>query len=127
MATMDLIKHHGGEPANFLDVGGDITQGKVAEAFKLILGDKNVKSIFVNIFGGIVRCDLIAKGILEVIQEVGLHIPVTVLLQGTNAVEGKGLLENQSTKIIPVNNLTEGARTAINQAHSENQSKTYKL
>ncbi len=116
MATMDLVKHHGGEPANFLDVGGGTTQSKVAEAFKLVLSDKNVKSIFVNIFGGIVRCDLIAQGILEAIQEIELHIPVIVLLQGTNADEGKVLLENQSAAIIPVTNLTEGAQQAIQSA-----------
>lgn len=117
MATMDLVKHHGGEPANFLDVGGDTTQGKVAEAFKLVLGDKNVKSIFVNIFGGIVRCDLIAQGILNAIQEIALQIPVVVLLQGTNAIQGKKLLENQSSKIISANTLTEGAQQAIRLAN----------
>ena len=99
MATMDLVKHHGGEPANFLDVGGGTTQSKVSQAFKLVLSDPNVKSIFVNIFGGIVRCDLIAQGILDAIKEVDLQTPVTVLLQGTNAEEGKALLENQSAKI----------------------------
>lgn len=118
MATMDLVKHHGGEPANFLDVGGGATQSKVAEAFKLVLSDDNVKSIFVNIFGGIVRCDLIAQGILDAIQEVELSIPVTVLLQGTNAAEGKKLLENQSAKIIPVSTLTEGAMQAVMLANT---------
>lgn len=113
MATMDLVKHHGGAPANFLDVGGGTTQEKVAEAFKLVLSDSNVNSIFVNIFGGIVRCDLIAQGILNAIQKVDLQIPVTVLLQGTNATEGNKLLENQSAKIYPVSNLTEGAQQAI--------------
>ncbi len=113
MATMDLVKHHGGEPANFLDVGGGISQGKVAEAFKLVSSDKSVKSIFVNIFGGIVRCDLIAQGILDALNEMTLNTPVVVLLQGTNAEEGKKLLEDKSPNIIPVDNLTDGAKQAI--------------
>ena len=118
MATMDLVKHHGGEPANFLDVGGGTTQGKVAEAFKLVSSDGSVQSIFVNIFGGIVRCDLIAQGILDAQKEMSeseitLKTPVVVLLQGTNADEGKKLLENQSPNIFPVDNLTEGAQQAI--------------
>ncbi len=116
MATMDLVKHHGGEPANFLDVGGGTTQGKVSQAFNLVLSDQNVKSIFVNIFGGIVRCDLIAQGILDAIKQVDLQTPVTILLQGTNAEEGKALLENQSSKIFPVSTLTEGAQQAIKLA-----------
>lgn len=118
MATMDLVKHHGGEPANFLDVGGGTTQGKVAKAFKLVSSDKSVQSIFVNIFGGIVRCDLIAQGILDAqkemsVNEITLNTPVVVLLQGTNADEGKKLLENQSPNIFPVDNLTDGAKQAI--------------
>ena len=121
MATMDLIKHHGGEPANFLDVGGGTTQGKVSEAFKLVSNDQNVRSIFVNIFGGIVRCDLIAQGILDALtkidgKEITLNIPVVVLLQGTNADQGKKLLENKSENIIPVKNLTVGAQQAIELA-----------
>jgi len=118
MATMDLVKHHGGEPANFLDVGGGTTQGKVAEAFKLVSSDESVQSIFVNIFGGIVRCDLIAQGILDAQKEmseneIALNTPVVVLLQGTNATEGKKLLENKSPNIIPVDNLTDGAKQAV--------------
>jgi len=116
MATMDLVKHHGGEPANFLDVGGGTTQGKVTEAFKLVSSDKSVRSIFVNIFGGIVRCDLIAQGILDAFNEVTLNTKVVVLLQGTNASEGKKLLENKSSNIIPVDNLTDGAVRAIELA-----------
>jgi succinyl-CoA synthetase beta subunit len=123
MATMDLVKHHGGEPANFLDVGGGTTQGKVAEAFKLVSSDKSVQSIFVNIFGGIVRCDLIAQGILDAQKEMSeneftLSTPVVVLLQGTNAEQGKKLLENKSPNIIPVDNLTDGAKQAIALAAS---------
>jgi len=113
MATMDLIKHHGGSPANFLDVGGGTTQGKVAEAFKLVSGDQSVHSIFVNIFGGIVRCDLIAQGILDAVNEINLTTKVVVLLQGTNAEEGKKLLHGKNGNIIPVDNLTDGAKRAI--------------
>ncbi len=113
MATMDLVKHHGGEPANFLDVGGDATREKVTEAFKIILSEAGVTSIFVNIFGGIVHCDVVAQGILEALQVCTLELPTIVLLQGTNAAKGKKLLENQSAKIIPVNTLTEGALQAI--------------
>ena len=118
MATMDLVKYHGGEPANFLDVGGGATQEKVAEAFQLVSSDKAVQSIFVNIFGGIVRCDLIAQGILDAQKEMSdndfaLNTPVVVLLQGTNAEQGKKLLENKSSNIVPVENLTDGAKQAI--------------
>ena len=124
MATMDLIKHHGGEPANFLDVGGGTTQSKVSEAFKLVLSDPSVQSIFVNIFGGIVRCDLIAQGILDALKnsdedEISLSVPIVVLLQGTNAKEGKRMLENKSSKIFPVDNLTDGALQSIHLANSE--------
>jgi len=118
MATMDLIKHHGGEPANFLDVGGGTTQGKIAEAFKLVSSDQSVRSIFVNIFGGIVRCDLIAQGILDALNEITLSKPVVVLLQGTNSAEGKKLLENKLPIIIPVDNLTDGAQRTITLAAS---------
>lgn len=113
MATMDLIKHYGGEPANFLDVGGDTTKGKVTEAFKIVLSEKGVTSIFVNIFGGIVHCDVVAQGILAALQVCTLELPTTILLQGTNAAKGRKLLENQSAKIIPVNTLAEGALKAI--------------
>ena len=116
MATMDLVKHHGGAPANFLDVGGGATQEKVTHAFKLVISDTNVKSIFVNIFGGIVQCDLIAQGILTAINEIDLQVTVIVLLQGTNSLEGKKLLENVSSRILPVENLTEGAQQAIQLA-----------
>ncbi|HES57955.1 MAG TPA: ADP-forming succinate--CoA ligase subunit beta, partial [Firmicutes bacterium] len=93
MATMDLIQLHGGSPANFLDVGGGTTAEKVAEAFKLILSDSKVKAILVNIFGGIVRCDLIAEGIIQAVKETGLALPVVVRLEGTNVEQGKALLE----------------------------------
>src|SRR5699024_6711835 len=89
MATMDIIKHHGGNPANFLDVGGDATPEKVAEAFKLILSDSAVKGILVNVFGGIMKCDHIAQGIVEATKQVGIDIPLVVRLEGTNVEQGK--------------------------------------
>ena len=113
MATMDLIKLHGGMPANFLDVGGGTTADKVAEAFKLILSDKNVKAILVNIFGGIVRCDLIAEGIIKAVQEVGIKIPVVVRLEGTNVEKGRELLEHSGLKIISADSLTNAAKQAV--------------
>src|SRR5699024_10287949 len=93
MGTMDLVKLHGGEPANFLDVGGGTTAERVTEAFKLITADKDVKSILVNIFGGIVRCDLIAEGIISAAKDVGISVPVVVRLEGTNAEQGRKLLD----------------------------------
>ena len=116
MATMDLIKYHGGKPANFLDVGGNTTAERVTEAFNLLTEDENVNSIFVNIFGGIVRCDVIANGILQALQQTELTLPVIVLLQGTNSEQGKVILNNQHTLISPVGNLSEGAKLAIEKA-----------
>lgn len=113
MATMDLIKLHGGTPANFLDVGGGTTADKVAEAFKLILSDRNVKAILVNIFGGIVRCDLIAEGIVKAVQEVGIEIPVVVRLEGTNVDKGRALLKSSGLKIISADSLTSAAKQAV--------------
>jgi succinyl-CoA synthetase beta subunit len=113
MATMDLIKLHGGMPANFLDVGGGTTADKVAEAFKLILSDKNVQAILVNIFGGIVRCDLIAEGIIKAVQEVGIEIPVVVRLEGTNVDKGRALLKSSGLKIISADSLTSAAKQAV--------------
>jgi succinyl-CoA synthetase beta subunit len=113
MATMDLIKLHGGDPANFLDVGGGTTADKVAEAFKLILSDPKVKAILVNIFGGIVRCDLIAEGIIAAVREVGIGIPVVVRLEGTNVRQGRELLKHSGLKIIASESLTEAAKLAV--------------
>ena len=113
MATMDLIKLHGGQPANFLDVGGGTTATKVAEAFKLILSDQKVKAVLVNIFGGIVRCDLIAEGIINAVREVGVTIPVVVRLEGTNVVQGKELLRTSGLSIITADSLDEAARKAV--------------
>ncbi len=113
MATMDLIKLHGGEPANFLDVGGGTTEDKVAEAFKLILSDPKVKAILVNIFGGIVRCDLIAAGIISAVREVGIQIPVIVRLEGTNVEQGRDLLAHSGLKITASASLTDAAQRAV--------------
>tara|TARA_B100000780_G_C20798576_1_gene317168 strand:- start:239 stop:598 length:360 start_codon:yes stop_codon:yes gene_type:complete len=113
MATMDLIKQEGGQPANFLDVGGGTTAERVAHAFKLILSDAKVRSILVNIFGGIVRCDLIAEGIIQAAKEIGLSVPVIVRLEGTNAELARELLTNSGMKIRVADNLTDAARQAV--------------
>jgi succinyl-CoA synthetase beta subunit len=113
MATMDLIKLHGGEPANFLDVGGGATSERVAEAFKLILTNKNVSAILVNIFGGIVRCDLIAQGIITAVKEVGVEVPVIVRLEGTNVRKGREFLKDSGLDIIAARDLTDAAQKAI--------------
>jgi len=113
MATMDLIKLHGGDPANFLDVGGGATKERVAEAFKIILSDDNVKTVLVNIFGGIVRCDLIAEGVIGAIQEVGVKVPIVVRLEGNNAQLGSELLKNSGLNIIAASGLTDAAEKAV--------------
>ena len=113
MATMDIVKLHGGAPANFLDVGGGATTERVTNAFKLITSAPDVKAIFVNIFGGIVRCDLIAEGIIEATKQVGLKIPVVARLQGTNMEKGRELLEKSGLKITPVSDLTEAAKMVV--------------
>jgi succinyl-CoA synthetase beta subunit len=113
MATMDVIKLNGGEPANFLDVGGGANKERVTEAFKLILRDPDVKAIFVNIFGGIVRCDMIAEGIIAAVKEVGVQVPVIVRLEGTNVAEGKALLKNSGLAIIPADDINDGAKKAV--------------
>ena len=113
MATMDLIKLHGGDPANFLDVGGGATKERVAEAFKLILSNKNVAAILVNIFGGIVRCDLIAEGIISAVKEVGVSVPVVVRLEGTNVDKGRELLATSGLDIIAAEDLTDAAKKAV--------------
>ena len=113
MATMDLIKLHGGEPANFLDVGGGATKERVAEAFKIILSDDNVHAVLVNIFGGIVRCDLIAEGIIGAVEEVGIKVPVVVRLEGNNAARGLEILSASGLNIISAQDLTEAAQKAV--------------
>ncbi|MCJ7590585.1 MAG: ADP-forming succinate--CoA ligase subunit beta [Woeseiaceae bacterium] len=116
MATMDLIKLHGGEPANFLDVGGGATAERVSAAFKLILSNPKVSAILVNIFGGIVRCDLIAEGIISAVKEVGVEVPVVVRLEGTNVMKGRELLANSGLDIIAAEDLTDAARKAVASA-----------
>lgn len=113
MATMDLIKLHGGAPANFLDVGGTATKERVAEAFKIILSDSNVKGVLVNIFGGIVRCDMIAEGVIGAIKEVGIKVPVVVHLEGNNAARGLELLEESGLDIIAAKGLKESATKIV--------------
>ena len=120
MATMDIIKHEGGEPANFLDVGGGANPDTVAKGFEIILSDKNVKSIFVNIFGGIVRCDRIANGILQATQKVEVNVPVIVRLDGTNAEEAAEILRDANIKnIISATDLRDGAIKAVKAAKGE--------
>ncbi|NOY61968.1 MAG: ADP-forming succinate--CoA ligase subunit beta [Gammaproteobacteria bacterium] len=116
MATMDLIKLNGGEPANFLDVGGGTTAERVAEAFKLILSDSKVKSILVNIFGGIVRCNLIAEGIISAVKEVGIELPVVVRLEGTNAEQGRALLQKSGLNIVALDSFPDAAKAAVEMA-----------
>ena len=113
MATMDTINHFGGKPANFLDVGGGATAEKVTEAFKLILSDQSVEGIFVNIFGGIMRCDVIAQGVVEAVNNVGLDIPLVVRLEGTNVEEGKKILAESGLAFTPASTMAEGAEKII--------------
>jgi succinyl-CoA synthetase beta subunit len=113
MATMDMVKLHGGEPANFLDVGGGATAERVTKAFKLILSGAHIKAILVNIFWGIVRCDLIAEGIIQAVKEVGLSIPVVVRLQGTNVEVGRQMLAESGMNIIAADDLTDAAQQAV--------------
>jgi succinyl-CoA synthetase beta subunit len=110
---MDIIKLHGGKPANFLDVGGGATAERVTEAFKLILSNKEVKAILVNIFGGIVKCDLIAEGIITAAKALGVQVPVVVRLEGTRVEEGKALLASSGLAIIPADDLTDAAKKVV--------------
>jgi succinyl-CoA synthetase beta subunit len=113
MATMDLVQLHGGSPANFLDVGGGTTAERVAEAFKIILSDDKVKAVLVNIFGGIVRCDLIAQGIISAVREVGIEVPVVIRLEGTNAEQGLKLLDESGLALETASDLTEAAEKVV--------------
>jgi len=119
MATMDLVKLKGGAPANFLDVGGGTTPEKVCEAFKLILSDKSVKAVLVNIFGGIVQCDVIAQGILTAVDEVHVQVPVIVRLEGTNVEKGKALLNNSDFGVVAADDLASAAEQAVALANKE--------
>ncbi|MDE0044229.1 MAG: succinate--CoA ligase subunit beta, partial [Candidatus Poribacteria bacterium] len=119
MATMDLIKLHGGEPANFLDVGGSATTETVAHAFRLILADKKVKAVLVNIFGGIMKCDVIANGIIEAVKQEALEVPLVVRLEGTNVEIGKQLLTNSGLNLIAADGLAEAAHKAVAAVQGE--------
>lgn len=113
MATLDIIKHYGGDPSNFLDVGGGATAEKVTEAFKIILSDHNVKGIFVNIFGGIMKCDVIAAGIIEATKQIGLTLPLVVRLEGTNVELGKKLLNESGLNIAAAESMADGAKKIV--------------
>lgn len=119
MGTMDIVKLHGGQPANFLDVGGGATKERVVEAFKIILSDDNVKAVLINIFGGIVRCDLIANGVLGAIKEVGVEVPVVVRLEGNNAELGSKILADSGLNIIAATSLTDAAQQAVKAAEGK--------
>ena len=119
MATMDIIKLYGGEPANFLDVGGGATADKVAEAFKLIVSDSNVEAILVNIFGGIVRCDLIAEGIIKAVKEVGVNVPIVVRLEGTNVEQGRVILADSHLTITTADDLADAANKVVAAAKGD--------
>jgi succinyl-CoA synthetase beta subunit len=117
MATMDIIKHYGGEPANFLDVGGGATIERVTEAFKIILSDENVKGILVNIFGGIMKCDVIATGVIEAAHQVGVKVPLVVRLEGTNVDKGKQMLAESGLNIIAADGMADAAEKIIKAVH----------
>ena len=119
MATMDIIKISGGKPANFLDVGGKANADTIKNGFKIILKDKNVKAVLINIFGGIVRCDRVANGVVQAVNDLGLDIPVVVRLEGTNAEIAKEILSNSNIEIIPANNLQDAANKVVNIAIKE--------
>ena len=113
MATMDIIQLEGGSPANFLDVGGGATKEKVTEAFKIILSDENVKGVLVNIFGGIMRCDIIAEGVVAAAHELEIKIPLVVRLEGTKVEEGKKIMKDSGLDIIAADNLSDAARKIV--------------
>lgn len=119
MATMDIIKLYGGEPANFLDVGGGADKERVTEAFKLILSDPNVEGILVNIFGGIMRCDIIADGIVAATREMGLTMPLVVRLEGTNVDKGKEILRKSGLNIITADNLADAAQKVVHAVRED--------
>ncbi|MCB1922634.1 MAG: ADP-forming succinate--CoA ligase subunit beta [Gammaproteobacteria bacterium] len=123
MATMDLVQLHGGSPANFLDVGGGTTAARVAEAFKIILSDDKVRAVLVNIFGGIVRCDLIAEGIIAAVREVGIQVPVVIRLEGTNAPQGLKLLDESGLALETASDLTEAAEKVVAAARKRKRAK----
>ena len=119
MATMDIIKLKGGNPANFLDVGGGATRERVTEEFKIILSDTNVNGVLVNIFGGIMRCDVIAEGIISAVKEIGIDIPLVVRLEGTNVEKGKDILAESGFSIISAENLDDAAEKIVSATNEK--------
>ena len=119
MGTMDIVNHHGGKPANFLDVGGGATKERVSEAFKIILSDTHVKAVLINIFGGIVRCDMIAEGVIGAVKEVGVKVPVVVRLEGNNAALGRQVLAESGLNIIAASSLSDAAIQVVAAAQGE--------
>jgi succinyl-CoA synthetase beta subunit len=113
MATMDIIKLYGAEPANFLDVGGGATKEKVTDAFKIITSDPNVKGILINIFGGIMRCDIIAEGVIAAVKDVGLKVPLVVRLEGTNVELGRDIIRNSGLNVIAADDLSDAAQKIV--------------
>jgi succinyl-CoA synthetase beta subunit len=118
MSTMDIIQHYGGEPANFLDVGGGATKEQVTKAFQIILSSPKVKGIFVNIFGGIMKCDIIAEGIVAATRELGLKVPTVVRLEGTNVELGKKILAESGLALVPADNMADGAQKIVKAIHA---------
>jgi len=119
MATMDIIKLHGGEPANFLDVGGGASQERVEQAFKILLADNNVKAVLINIFGGIVRCDMVANGVVAAAKKLGMSIPIVARLEGTNVEEGRRVLRDSDIGIIPATGMSDAAEKVVSAANAE--------
>jgi len=113
MGTMDIIKHHGGAPANFLDVGGGATKEMVTNAFRILLGDPEVKTVLINIFGGIMRCDVVAEGVVAASREVGVKVPVVVRLEGTNVEKGKEILKDSGLKFLIADGMKDAAEKAV--------------
>jgi len=118
MATMDIIKHHGGAPANFLDVGGGASQPRVESAFRILLSDPAVKAVMINIFGGIVRCDMIAAGVVTAARKLQVKVPIVVRLQGTNVEEGKRILAESGLTLLPADTMAEAAQKAVAAAQA---------
>jgi len=115
MATMDIVKIYGAEPANFLDVGGGASTEKVAAAFRILLADKRVKGVLINIFGGIMRCDVLAQGVVEAARQVKLNVPLVVRMEGTNVVEGKKILADSGIKVITASDMADAARRIVKE------------
>ncbi|MGA9722671.1 MAG: succinate--CoA ligase subunit beta, partial [Candidatus Binatus sp.] len=115
MATMDIVKIYGAEPANFLDVGGGASTEKVAAAFRILLADKRVKGVLINIFGGIMRCDVLAQGVVEAAKQVKLNVPLVVRMEGTNVVEGKKILAESGIKVITASDMADAARRIVKE------------